>query len=159
MWFDHIKAYSPDIPLPLFHPSRHHQNALSKSIANHTKFIYVESKPDKWLATEPAKPTAASKRRKGPKKQKIEQPADKNVRIAVELRANVRTALLQFLTDHFTHKNIGDDGNEMNYTFPTEIPSAAAREQNKEGSGDETEDDEEVTAGFELADLKDDTTS
>ena len=81
------------------------------------------------------------------------------MRIAVESRVNVRTALLQFLNDHFTHENIGDDGNEMNYAFPTEISSAAAREQNKEDSGDETEDDEEVIAGFDVAGLKDDATS
>ena len=86
--------------------SRHHQKALAKSIENHTKFIYVASQPDKWLSTEPARPTAASKRRKGPKKQKIEQPADKNVRIAVESHNNVRTTLLQFLNEHFTHENI-----------------------------------------------------
>ena len=158
MWFDHMKVYSQDIPLPLFHPSRHHQNALTKSIASHTKFIYVESKPDKWLATEPAKPTAASKRRKGPKKTKIEQPPDKNIRIAVESRTNVRNAMLRFLNDHFTHENTDDDGNEMNYVFPTEIASAAAREQNKADSGDETEDDEEVVEGFELPNLKDDAT-
>ena len=159
MWFDHIKAYSPDIPLPLFHPSRHHQKALAKSIENHTKFIYVASQPDKWLSTKPARPTAASKRRKGPKKEKIEQPPDKNVRIAVESRTNVRNTLLQFLNEHFTHENIGDDGNEMNYVFPDEIPSAAAREQNKEDSSDETDDEEGVIEGFDVAGLKDDATS
>ena len=121
--------------------------------------FHLASQPDRWLNTEPAKPTAASKRRKGLKKQKIEQPADKNVRVAVETRANIRTAMLQFLNDHFTHENTGDDGSEMNYEFPVEITSAAAREQNKADSGDETEDDAEVIEGFDLAGLKDDATS
>ena len=38
-------------------------------------------------------------------------------------------------------------------------PEFAAREQNKEDSGDETEDDEEVIEGFDLAGLKDDATA
>ena len=80
------------------------------------------------------------------------------MRIAVESRHNIRTTLLQFLNEHFTHEHIGDDGNEMNYGFPAEISSAAAREQNKEDGGDETEDDEEVIAGFDVAGLKDDAT-
>ena len=66
--------------------------------------------------------------------------------------------MLQFLNEHFTHENIGEDGNPMNYKFPTEIPLEVARAENK-GSNDDTDEEGGIIEGFSVEGLKNDATS